>query len=232
MIGRRRPRAPATALLITAILIGFALEIYTGAWRDYRELARLGAIVRPWIVEDGQYWRLLSAMFLHGDGTPAGAFLHLGLNLFALFQLGTLYELMFGTRRFTFVYFTSGIVASLTSMIRNVGFSVGASGAIFGIVGAFIFSVRRSPRWRHERAARSIVNQLIFWIAANIVFGMSIPKIDMAAHLGGLVAGLVLGMLLPHPAPPPPPPARVVIDVTPSDGGGRGAGPEERTGDR
>jgi rhomboid protease GluP len=118
------------------------------------------------------------------------------------------------------IYFLTGLAASLTSFMRLGPFasSVGASGAIFGVMGAFIFSVWRSPRWRHDPVARSIVKQAIFWMIANIVIGLNIPQIDNAAHIGGLVAGMLLGAILPHPAAPPPPPAQVVVDVSPYDG--------------
>jgi rhomboid protease GluP len=216
----RRPSSPATVLLMAAILVGFGIEIYTGAWKDGETLARLGAIVPVFIIRDGEYWRLLTAMFLHGDGTVRIDLLHLGMNLWALWQLGRLYEMMFGTRRFVLIYFATGLIASVTSLMRytlshqNTS-SVGASGAIFGILGAFIFSVRRSPRWRHQPWARRVVEQLTFWMIANIVIGFSFPQIDMAAHLGGLVAGLILGATLPQNEPPTPP-SQMVIDVTPS----------------
>jgi rhomboid protease GluP len=212
-------RTPATRAIVTAILIGFGIEIYTGAWTNPAELAELGAVIREYIFGRGEYWRLVSAMFLHGDGTVGGGILHLAMNVLALVQIASLYELMFGSRRFLTIYFTTGIFASLTSAILGRGASVGASGALFGIIGAFVLSVWRSPRYRHERFARSIVNQLLFWIVVNIVIGFQFPQIDIAAHLGGLVAGLFLGAILPHRAPPPPPPAQVVIDVRPHDDG-------------
>jgi rhomboid protease GluP len=209
-----RPSTPATILITLAILFGFVYEVYTGAYRDRRILAEIGAVEWTRVVDDGEYWRLLSAMFLHGDGTIRGDLLHLGLNLYALWQLGRLYEMMFGTRRFVFIYFATGLFASVTTLVHRAGPSVGASGAIFGILGAFIFSIRRSPRFRHERWARGIVQQLVFWIVANIVIGFTIPQIDMAAHLGGLAAGLLLGATLPQKEPPVPP-SQAVIDVTP-----------------
>jgi rhomboid protease GluP len=215
MIGSRR-RTPATFFIIGMILLGFVVEIFTGAVTNPVKLAVLGAIVREWIVGNGQWWRLVSAMFLHGDGTLQGGVLHLGMNLLALYQLGTIYELMFGTRRFVTIYFVAGVVASLTSMIVNGGPSVGASGAVFGIMGAFVFSILRSPRFRHERAARSIVNQVMFWTLANIAIGMRVPQIDNSAHIGGLIKGLLLGALWPHRVPPPPP-TSVVVDVAPYD---------------
>ncbi len=213
-------RAPATLLLFIAIVIGFGVEIATGAWKNQYILANLGAIVPSYIINDDQYWRLLSAMFLHGDGTVRGGLLHLGVNLYALWQLGRLYEIMFGTRRFVMIYFVTGIAASVTSLLRYYvlqydGASVGASGAIFGVLGAFIFSIRRSPRWRNERWARGIVQQLLFWIVVNIAIGFTVPQIDMAAHIGGLLTGLLLGATLPQKEPPLPP-SQAVIDVTPS----------------
>jgi rhomboid protease GluP len=212
----RRRNTPATFVLMFAILVGFALEVARGAWTKPERLALMGAIV-PEYVKAGEYWRLLTAMFLHGDGTVKGTLLHLAMNLFALFQLGSLYEIMFGTRRFVLVYFLTGLAASIASVLHITGSSVGASGAIFGILGAFIFSVWRSPRWRHDRIARSIVKQCLFWMVANIVIGLNVPQIDNAAHIGGLVAGMLLGAILPQPAPPPAPPAQVVIDVLPHD---------------
>lgn len=222
-MSERFKRMPATLVIIAAILAGFGIEVARGALQNPMELARMGAIVREWIINDGQWWRLLSAMFLHGD------FLHLLMNLIALFQLGSLYELMFGSRRFTIIYFVTGLVASLTSMIITGGPSVGASGAVFGIMGAFIFSIRRSPRWRHERAAKGIVPQLIFWVVANIAIATQVPQIDQAAHIGGLVAGLVLGAVWPHRVPPPPP-NQYVVDVRPYEG--PGGDPLEQRNDR
>lgn len=230
MNGRGRPRTPATRYILTAIFIGFGIEVLTGAWMSASELTELGAIYRPYVIGRGEWWRLVSAMFLHGDGTVPGTVLHLATNTFALFQLGSLYELMFGTRRFTIIYFATGIIASLTSLfLPPHGASVGASGAIFGIMGAFIFSIRRSNRWRHERAARGVVSQIVFWIIANIVISMSFPQIDMAAHLGGLVAGLILGLLWRHRVPPPSP-AQIVVDVMPYEG--PGVDPREQRSDR
>lgn len=208
----RPASAPATLVLFIAILIGFAIEVVTGALSNPLTLARLGAIVPYYVFRENDYWRLLSAMFLHGG------VLHLVVNLWALWQLGRLYEIMFGTRRFLMIYFVTGIIASITSLVRLMlaggGSSVGASGAIFGLLGAFIFSIRRSPRWRHERWARGIVQQLLFWIVVNIGIGFTVPQIDMAAHIGGLVAGLILGATLPQKEPPLPP-SQAVIDVTP-----------------
>ena len=204
MNGRRRRSTPATTIFIALILVAFGVEVL--GLPLFQWFANYGPLVRR-----GEVWRLLTSMFLH-----AGA-LHLVVNLIALVQLGRYYELMFGTRRFTIIYFATGIVASVASASWNDVPSVGASGAIFGILGAMIFSIRRSPRWRNDPFGRSIVTQGVFLIILNLVITWTVPQIDKAGHVGGLVAGLILGFILPQPTPPPPPPAQVVIDVAPQD---------------
>ena len=199
----RRSRFPATIALVIVIVLVFAIELVTGI-----PLTQMFANA-SWLVWQGEVWRLVTAMFLHAG------LLHLVVNLISLFQLGRFYELMFGTRRFLFIYFTTGLAASLASVFWTRAASVGASGAIFGVLGAFIFSIRRSPLWRHHPAGKSLVSQAIFLIAANIILTWTIPQIDKAGHVGGLVAGLLLGAVLPPLAGPPPPPRTSVIDVTP-----------------
>ena len=213
-------RAPATMTLIALIVLAFGAETFLGV-----PLRDLGAnIPIRYLQMTGQWWRLVTAMFLHADGV------HLAVNLISLYQLGRYYEIMFGTRRFLLVYFVSGLAASVASTLYNDGYSVGASGAILGILGAFIFSIRRSPRWRQDPVGRSLVTQGTFWILANLVITFMMPQIDKAGHIGGLVSGLLLGGLLPQQPEPPPPPAQVVIDVRPYEG--PGADPEGRRDDR
>ncbi len=199
-------RAPATVTILAIIAAVFAYEVFAGALDNEFALARLGAIT-PDLLVRGEYWRLLSAMFLHAN------WWHVGANGWALYQLGTLYETLFGTRRFVLTYFASGICASIASVLFSHTIAVGASGAVFGILGAFIFSLLRSPQYRHQRWTRSLVSQMMFWILVNIVIGFSVTFIDNAAHLGGLVIGLLLGFL-PHRVPPPSP-GSMVIDLAP-----------------
>jgi rhomboid protease GluP len=207
-------RSPVTAGLLITIATVFVFEIMGGAMKHdpvlaNAVLANMGAIV-PGLFPRHEYWRLLAAMFLHAG------WLHVLSNSWALYQLGGLYELMFGSARFTAIYFISGICASVASAIHlqhASNLSVGASGAVFGVLGAFIFSIRRSPQWRHEPWTKSLLSQLVFWIVVNLALGASIEVIDNTAHVAGLIVGLILGFI-PHRVPPPPPNARV-IDVMP-----------------
>lgn len=208
----RLSRSPATAALLVIITIVFVFEFLTGAlWND-RLLVEMGAIMPlQYILAHGQYWRWLSGMFLHGS------VLHWAANCWALYQLGMLFEIMFGTRRFLLVYFVTGLCASVASSAYTRGPSLGASGAILGILGAFIFSIRRSPQWRNEPWTKSLLAQLVFWAVLNVALGFTVSYIDNAAHIAGLVSGLLMGFL-PHRVPPPPP-SRGVIDVKPYDDG-------------
>lgn len=151
----------------------------------------------PFHYLQGQYWRWLTSMFLHGH------LLHVALNGWAIYQLGMLYESMFGTRRFALTYFATGLLASATSSAFSHGPSVGASGAVFGILGALIISIRRSPQWRHAPGTKELVWQLGFFAAINLIFGLSTSFVDNSAHIGGFIAGLIFGFL-PHKVPPPP----------------------------
>jgi len=200
---RRSPVTTALLLIITAIS---AYEWYIGAFDNDVLLVQMGAII-PELWRQHEYWRLVTAMFLHAN------LLHWAANSWALFQLGSLYEVMFGSARFATFYFVTGLCASIASSLNPNHYSVGASGAILGILGAFIFSIRRSPQWRHERWTRGLTQQLVFWALVNIVLGFSIKQIDNTAHIAGLVSGLLLG-LIPHRVPPPPP-SSTVIDVQP-----------------
>jgi len=201
-----RRKAPVTMALLVIIAIVFAFEYLTHAYESDEAMVSMGAIV-PGLVQRGELWRLIASMFLHGG------WLHWLANSWALYQLGTLYEVLFGSKRFALVYFATGICAGIASSLYNHGPAVGASGAVFGIMGAFIFSIRRSPLYRHQPWSRGLIGQLVFWIVVNIAIGYSLPFIDNVAHIGGLVSGLLLG-LIPHRIPPPPP-RESVIDVGP-----------------
>jgi len=141
---------PVTTGLLIVITLVFLYELWTRAWFTDAQLADLGAIV-PGLLQRHEYWRLLAAMFLHVG------WLHWGFNCWALYQLGTLYETLFGSARFALIYFVSGICASAASAAHlKEGVAVGASGAIFGILGAFIFSIRRSVMTDTGRATGAV----------------------------------------------------------------------------
>ena len=136
----------------------------------------------------GDWWRLLTAMFLH-----AGLF-HLAFNLYFLWVIGRVCEQIFGPGAYALVYFGSGLLASLVSALwQPAVVSVGASGALFGVFGAFVaFTIRRRDMLPPE-FVRSVRRNALILIGLNLVIGVAVPGIDLAAHIGGLVAGLGIG---------------------------------------
>jgi rhomboid protease GluP len=143
-------------------------------------------------VADGEYWRLLTVVLLH-DPT---SFLHLLFNMYALFIVGPIVEQLYGSRLFVLLYVLCGVAGSVASFVFGPGqFAVGASGAIFGLFG-ILLAASRTHNPALDRRGRSLVGQIGMLILINLVIGFAVPRIDNAAHIGGLVAGLWLGFLL------------------------------------
>jgi membrane associated rhomboid family serine protease/cytochrome c-type biogenesis protein CcmH/NrfG len=144
-----------------------------------------------------QPWRLETATFLHGG------FFHIALNMWALFNLGILGEILFGRRSFTVMYFLCGIAGSIASVwwhfhTGNIGVvGVGASGAIFGIAGALIPALALQKNARLRVALKGNLTSIIIFVAYTVAYGAKAAHIDNSAHLGGLAAGLVMGLALP-----------------------------------
>ena len=147
-----------------------------------------GALV-PALVADGQAWRLVSSVFLHAG------FLHLALNMLSLYFLGSFVEASFGRGRFLALYLLSGLSGGIAYLYFG-GFgspAVGASGAIFGLLGGVLgYAVRRGTfSWQNP-----MIRQLLILLAINLYIGLSIPNVSNTAHMGGLAGGLVFGFLV------------------------------------
>ena len=184
---------PVTLLLIAANLLVFGLMLGNGAglWHAQNSIQLAwGANFGP-ATQDGQWWRLGSALFLHFG------LIHLAMNLWALWDGGQLVERMFGHLRFIIIYLASGLCGNLLSLViqGNEAVSGGASGAIFGVYGALLVFV-----WRERQQLNPGEFRWLFWgglgfSAVSITLGLIIPGIDNSAHIGGLIAGGLLGML-------------------------------------
>jgi membrane associated rhomboid family serine protease len=166
----------------------FTLQPFYRQWEN--ALMIFGARSTSEITESGQYYRLLSCVFLHGD------FMHLTLNMVALFGLGRLCEATYGKARFLALVVFSGICGSLLSLGGGVGLSVGASGAIFGLLGAgvvFGFRYRKSL----PGPLKAIFGRgLLPWVLLNIVIGLNVDKIDNLGHMGGLAGGAFFALIM------------------------------------
>ncbi|MEW5992553.1 MAG: rhomboid family intramembrane serine protease [Chloroflexota bacterium] len=174
----------AYVILGLTVIVSFYAESIGG-----REL-RAAFTLDKSAVEAGEVYRLLSVVLVHGG------ILHLLFNMYGLYLLGPLVEGMWGTATFGAFYVLTAIAASTASFVFSPVDSVGASGAIFGLVGVLMAGTRaHNPIL--DRRARAIVPQLGGLVLFNLVLGFSVPGIDNAAHIGGLVAGLWLGLFVP-----------------------------------
>ena len=157
---------------------------------DMQTLVDMGALFGPLTVLKGEWWRLLTAMFLHGGTT------HLLMNMFSLYLIGRGAEMYFDTKSYLSIYFFSGIIGGLVSLYMHpVSVGVGASGAIFGVFGALagFFLAHREKIASHTKA---FMKDFAIIIVINLVIGFSIPSIDVSAHIGGLIVGFIGGFVL------------------------------------
>ena len=184
-----RENKPLVVYSILSInLLIWVLTEVIGSSRDPMTLRQFGAITYL-DINNGDYWRLFSAIFLH---VGAG---HLAVNCLSLLIMGGLLEKMVGHSRFAVIYMGSGISGSSFSylMIPFLGVGAGASGAIFGCVGALAgyFIVNRKSM---GEMGKQNLNAVLILAGINFAFGYIVPGIDNWAHLGGFIAGAILGI--------------------------------------
>lgn len=205
---------------MTKVLAGLAVAIYlltgliagTGsllAPTTYT-LIHFGAMFPPYILE-GEVWRLVTALFLHGG------IIHIGFNMYAFWSVGALIENSYGKSRLLLAFVATGVISTLASLLWGfvaadvaealpipfildpetvAGFgtpSVGMSGALTGLIG---MGVGGGHKVKNETGTR-VRNALLRWMGMLVVFGLVVPGVDNAAHIGGFVAGVLLGLLFP-----------------------------------
>jgi rhomboid protease GluP len=171
---------PELLSLLGVRIAGFPLSVVVRA---------LGAKDNEQIAVYGEYYRFLTAMFLHGG------WLHLAFNAYALYALGPEAERIYGTVRFLALYFIAGLAGGVASYALNPSPAVGASGAIFGLIGGLAAFYYVSRRLLGE-VSRQQLGSLITVIMINLFIGFSTPVIDNTAHIGGLIGGAAVGWLL------------------------------------
>jgi len=153
-----------------------------------------GANYGPAVFLGGEWWRLVASTFLHGG------LLHLAFNMWGLRVLGPFVESVLGATAFLILYLVSGVGASLVSIAAHPdGLSLGASGAIFALLGAHVAFFLRHRREMPDEIFRGQMTSIGSLIAINIALGLSMPQVDNAAHVGGLLMGFAGGFLLDRP---------------------------------
>lgn len=186
-------RYPLTyALILLNLIIYLFSAFFSQSLTDMNieTLVNMGALYGPYVVQEGEWWRLFTAMFLHGGMT------HLLMNMFSLYIVGRGAEIYFDRNSYISIYLFSGLIGGLVSLsIHPESVGVGASGAIFGIFGALagFFLAHREKIAAHTKA---FMKDFAIIIGLNLVIGFSIPSVDVSAHLGGLAVGVVGGFIL------------------------------------
>ena len=179
------------ALLLINVLVYACVE-WTGSSYDTEHMIEMGAISEPLILENHEYYRLVTHFFLHFGAE------HLVNNMISLLVLGYAIEQVLGKVRYIILYFLSGILAGVTSIVDNVvagseyTVSCGASGAIYGLTGALLMLLILGNRGRRT----SEVPRYLVFIALSLYSGMVDESIDNAAHIGGLVTGFVICLIM------------------------------------
>ncbi|MGI9113444.1 MAG: hypothetical protein DLM52_00730 [Chthoniobacterales bacterium] len=192
-----RPSLTVSPVVLTLIVLNtaaFLAELLFGGPTNPRTLNRLGWLDTDWVLFAHQYWRMFTALFLH-----YGA-LHLIVNMFALLILGPALERQIGRVAFAACYLLSGLGSSITVVLLAKWRAhlavqlVGASGCIMGVVGAWAGFLLRN---RHAPLASQRLRNICVIVLLQVAFDLITPRVSMSAHLGGLVSGFFIGLVLP-----------------------------------
>jgi len=177
---------------VTYIIMGINILVYMltaflskNIWNsNISVLIYLGAKVNV-LISGGEYYRLITCMFLHAG------LLHVSLNMYSLYIIGPLVERVYGKVKYVSIYFIAGIIASLFSYMFSNDISIGASGAIFGLLGAtLIFAITIK-----KTVGKDFYINILQVMAVNLIIGFSIPNIDNYAHIGGILGGIAMGKI-------------------------------------
>jgi len=178
-------KAPVTSFIIIIITIFFIATILSGGFTGLN-LVRLGGLYPPF-VKEGEYYRLLTTMFLHGSE------LHFLSNvIIGLFVLSSALERLIGSKKFILVYFLSGMASSILITFLSDDLTIGASGAIYGVLGSLLYITIYRRDLINVRDIQSIRGLIMI----NIVFTFLMPGISIIGHIGGIVCGYLLSFLL------------------------------------
>jgi rhomboid protease GluP len=187
------PRIHVTKALIAANALVFGLMVLTGGGLfdpTPQQMLRWGAGYGP-LTTDHQSWRLFTEMFVHFG------IIHIGMNMFVLWQGGQIVERLFGNFTYLVIYLLSGLTGSFVSLhFHPRSLTGGASGAVFGVFGALLGYLYVQRGAVPAQILRSLGNSVGIFVVYNFIFAIMSKEVDLSAHGGGLVGGMVLGGLL------------------------------------
>ena len=184
-------RDKVTIILVAINVVVFFVLTLMGQTEDGRFMLTKGAMYVPYVLEQGEYYRLVTSMFLHFG------IQHLGNNMILLLLVGAQLEEEMGAIKYLIIYIVAGLGGNIISMLGditsgNYAIAGGASGAIFGVIGAMFWVVLRN----NGRIGTMTKNGMIFMIGISLYYGFTSSGVDNLAHIGGLVTGLLMSILL------------------------------------
>lgn len=188
---KNKIKAPCTVALIAVNVIVFLFLSFRGMTEDGMFLLEHGAMYVPYMIEKGEYYRIFTSMFLHFG------FDHLLNNMVILAAIGWNLEYEIGQLKFVILYLFSGLGGNLLSAywdirVSDYAVSAGASGAIFGVIGALLYVAIRNRGRIGDISGKG----LVFMIILSLYYGYSSGGVDNMAHIGGLIVGFLLSVLL------------------------------------
>ena len=198
MIGSKQPITTTLVGMNVAVYVAMALTGVSPVLPTIPQLLKWGANFGP-LSLGAEPWRILASNYVHAG------IIHIGLNMWCLWNLGFLAERIFDSWTYVLTYTACGLAGSLSSLWwhpRAVG--VGASGAIFGLAGALIAALYLGHLPISKQAIQGTLKSLLVFAGYNLFFGAAVPGIDNSAHVGGLLAGLALGAVLAKHLTAPP----------------------------
>ena len=187
---------PVTVGLVAINTLVFLVMVFAGAeW-----IVPRGAVQIAWgsnfgpFTTDGEWWRLLTSLFIHFG------IIHLAFNMWALATFGPLTERLYGSMNYLLIYLIAGVTGSLASISWRPDInSAGASGAIFGILGALLAAHLRNRKTISSSVLQPLRNSTLIFVGYSLLNGFNTTGIDVAAHLGGLTAGFLIGLVMARP---------------------------------
>ena len=178
-----------TSILLIVNVIVFVIMTFTGGSQNLSNLVRFGAVVKERIAY-GEWWRLFTASFIHIG------FMHILFNMYFLYQIGPIFERLYGSRNFLIIYLLAGIMGNLVSFAfgNPSTVSAGASTSLYGLFG---LALGIMLNYRGDSMLSSFGASFLSVIAINIIYSLLSPSVGMLGHLGGLLAGVILAGVFP-----------------------------------
>lgn len=181
---------PVTSLILAANIVMFIILVFNGGSTNYETLLKFGAVTN-YETYGSEWWRLFAAMFLHRG------FDHLFSNSFAILVFAPPLERLLGHVKYAVLYVGSGLVGNLVTLAMyqqsmDINISVGASGAVYGVYGAFLYIALLQRHLMDESSRKTLYSLLII----GVVYSLLVPQVNWVAHFGGLIGGfLIYGVL-------------------------------------